>query len=112
MSSMFVPAAYRKDALINSAIRTVLEEFAPTVKRIGYTIGKDWSDEWSIFFRVVTADELTAQPVRQRVLFQEKVTSRIMDELDLPNLELWPHVRFKAESDVASQNDPDWTAIK
>lgn len=108
---MFVPTELRKDALIGAAIKTVMQEFSPKVKHIRYSIGKDWSDEWAIFFRVVVSDEFAADPVRQRVEFRNRITDRIMDELDLPNLDMWPHVDFRTESELAARNDKDWAPL-
>lgn len=108
---MFVPTQLRKDALLQAVIRTVLKEFSPEVKYIRYSIDKDWDGEWAIFIRVVLSAEVEAREVRERVEFQNRIRDRIMDEIDLPNLELWPHVNFRYESEnVAS--DPDWAPVK
>jgi hypothetical protein len=40
-----------------------------------------------------------------------RVISRIMDELDLPNLGMMPHFRFRTESEQAELNDPDWAPL-
>jgi hypothetical protein len=106
---MFVPPELRKDALINAAVRIVLQEMSPAVKHIRYHIAPDWTDEWAIFFRVVTSDD-AADDARRRAAFNNQVRGRIMDELDLPNLGLWPHFDFRTESDLAETNDPEWAA--
>jgi hypothetical protein len=106
-----IPAELRKDALINAAIRTVVQEFSPKVKHIRYNIGKDWSDEWAIFFRIVISDEVAARSVRQRVEFKNSVTNRMMEELDLPNLDMWPHFDYRSESEQSARNDPDWAPV-
>jgi hypothetical protein len=103
---MFVPTEVRKDAQINAAIRTVLSEESPWVRYIRYSIDKDWTDEWAVFFRVLLSDEV-AERSRLRDI-ASRVISRITDELDLPNLGMFPHFNFRTESEQAELNDPDW----
>jgi hypothetical protein len=107
---MFVPTQLRKDALIQAVIRTVVQAFSPEVKYIRYAIDQDWNGDWAMFFRVVLSAEVEAKEVRERVKFQNRIRDRIMDEIDLPNLELWPHVNFRYEGEPVDR-DPDWAPI-
>jgi hypothetical protein len=105
---MFVPTEVRKDAQITAAIRTVLSEEAPRVRYIRYTIDKDpTNDEWAVFFRVLLSDEVASRT--RRLEAGNRVISRIMDELDLPNLGMMPHFSFRTESEQAELKDRDWT---
>jgi hypothetical protein len=105
---MIVPVELRKDAKINAAVRTVLSEVSPWVRHIRYSIGKDWSDDWAIFFRVVLSDDAAYRHLRD---ISSRVTSRITDELDLPNLGMFPYFDFRSESEQAELNDPEWAAV-
>lgn len=106
---MFVPTELRKDVQINAAVRTVLKELYPSVKHIRYSIGKDWSDEWAIFFRVMLSDE--AMDSRRWSDVTERLMDRMMQELDLPNLGLWPYFDFRMEAEQAELRDPEWAAL-
>ncbi len=106
---MFVPTEVRKDPQINAAIRTVLAEESPSVRYIRYSIDQDWTGEWAVFFRVVLSDEVAGR-IRQFEVAR-RLTSRIMDELDLPNLGMMPHFNFRTESEQAELNDPDWAPL-
>jgi hypothetical protein len=103
---MFVPTEVRKDAQITAAIRTVLSEEAPRVRYIRYSIDQDWTGEWAVFFRVLLSDE--ASDLDRRIEIGDRVISRIMDELDLPNLGMMPHFSFRTESEQAELKGRDW----
>ena len=51
------PPAISKQTGIEAAIEATEKSLAPDVVRIRYEIGKDWSDEWAIFFRIVLTDD-------------------------------------------------------
>jgi hypothetical protein len=106
---LIVPVELRKDAQINAAIATVLGELSPWVRHIRYRIGKDWSDDWAVFFNVVLSDE--AADRRHLRDISSRVTSRITDELDYPNLGMFPYFNFRSESEQAELNDPEWSAV-
>ena len=103
---MFVPTELRKDALINAAVRTVLAEESPWVRYIRYSFDLDRTGEWAVFFRVVLSDEVASRT--RRLQTRNRVKSRVMDELDLPNLGTMPHFDFRTESEQAELKDPDW----
>jgi hypothetical protein len=106
---MLVPTELRKDAQINAAIRTVLGELSPWVRYIRYSIDQDWYGDWAVFFRVLLSDEVASRT--RRLETGNRVISRIMDELDLPNLGMMPHFDFRTESEQAELRDPDWTPL-
>jgi len=106
---MFVPIEFRKDAQINTAIRTALEELSPAVRYIRYRIDQDWTGEWAVFFRVVLSDEAADGDRLHEV--SSRVRSRIMDEIDIPNLGMMPHFNFRTESEQAELRDPDWAPL-
>ena len=106
---MFVPTELRKDTQINAAIQTVLREMSPWVRHIRYRIEKDWSDDWTVFFRVVLSDEAADRKHLRDVT--SRVRSRLTDELDLPNLGMFTVTSFRSESEQAELNDPDWAPI-
>jgi|HubBroStandDraft_6_1064221.scaffolds.fasta_scaffold597542_1 hypothetical protein len=106
---MFVPTEVRKDPQINAAIRTVLAEESPWVRYIRYSIAQDWTGEWAVFFRVVLSDEVISRT--RRLEITRRLSSRIRDEIDLPNLGIMPHFNFRTESEQAELKDPDWDPL-
>jgi len=44
----------------------------------------------------------------RRIEIGDRVISRIMDELDLPNLGMMPHFSFRTESEQAELKGRDW----
>jgi hypothetical protein len=103
---MFVPTEVRKDPQINAAIGKVMAEESSCVRYIRYSFDQDWTGEWAVFFRVVLSDEVASRT--RRLETGNRVISRIMDELDLPNLGMMPHFDFRTESEQAEMNDRDW----
>ena len=106
---LMVPVEFRKDAQINAAVRTVLQELSPMVKHIRFSIDQDWTSDWAIFFRVVLSDESTDLP--RWLQITSRLMDRMMEELDLPNLGMMPHFNFRTESEQAELNDPDWAPL-
>jgi len=103
---MFVPTEIRKDPQIIAAIGKVMAVESSCVRYIRYSFDQDWTGEWAVFFRVVLSDEVASRT--RRLETGNRVISRIMDELDLPNLGMMPHFDFRTESEQAEMNDRDW----
>jgi len=103
---MFVPTEIRKDPQIIAAINKVMAEESSWVRYIRYSFDQDWTGEWAVFFRVLLSDE--ASDLDRRIEIGDRVISRIMDELDLPNLGMMPHFSFRTESEQAELKGRDW----
>ena len=106
---MLLPTAVMKQPKINAAISTVLPEFKPWIRHIRYEIGQDWAGDWAVFFRVMLADETMKNPERFEMI--ERMNWRIIEELDLPNLGLYPYFDVRTESEQATLQDPSWAAL-
>ena len=106
---MFVPTEIRKDPQINAAIRAVMAEESSYVRYIRYSFDQDWTGEWAVFFRVVLSDEVASRT--RRLETGNRVISRIMDELDLPNLGMMPHFDLRTESEQAELKGKDWEPL-
>jgi hypothetical protein len=98
---MILPLPLTKQELIRSAIAVAMREFAPDVKRITYEISQDWTGEWALFFRVLISDEAAPD-------ITKRVTWRMTDLIDLPNLELFPYFTFKSLAEQAEHPEPVW----
>jgi hypothetical protein len=60
--------------------------------------------QWAIFFRVVLSDDATTDRLRE---ITNQVIWRMSEELDLPNLGLFPHFDFRSESEQAALNEAE-----
>jgi hypothetical protein len=106
---MFIPTEFRKDAQISAVIKTALAELSPQVRYIRYSIDQDWTGDWAVFFRVVIADEVGSRTGRLEI--GNRIRSRIMHDLDLPNLGMMPHFDLRTESEQAELKGKDWEPL-
>ena len=102
---MNMPSAATKQAEINAAVSEVVRLLAPEVVHIRYDIGRDWSGDWAIFFRVLLSDE--ASKTRLRELATE-VVWRLAERLDFPSLGLFPYHNFRSVSEQAVLREEAW----
>ena len=58
----YVPIGFVNQQDIDAAVRRATKALAPTVVRIRYDFGPDWTGDPSIFFRIVLADEAAKRP--------------------------------------------------
>jgi hypothetical protein len=102
---MYLPAAVTKQGEIDAAIDRVRQIVGPDVVRIRYEIGEDWSDQWSIFFRVVLTDEAAQHRLRN---VATKVVWELSRQLDFPAIGVFPYHNFRSESEQATLREPAW----
>jgi hypothetical protein len=103
---MYLPTAAAKRPQINAAIRETMTEFAPSVRRINYSIAQDWDGQWALFLRVLLSNEASERNNLREVV--PRVISSISDKLDIPALGLFPYFDFRSEGEQAKMNDPAW----
>lgn len=102
------PEFASKKPRIDAVVSAAVAELAPSVRYIRYEIQLDWTGEWAVFFRVVLSGDVSDRKRRQEII--TRVIHRLTDELDLPNLGMFPFFDFRSESEQASLKDPDWAA--
>ena len=102
---MHLPSALTKQAEIDTAIQRVQQAVGPDVVRIRYEIGKDWSGQWAIFFRVVLTDEAAKHRLRD---VATKVVWGLARQLDFPGMGVFPYHNFRSESEQATLQEPAW----
>jgi hypothetical protein len=102
---MYQPSAVTKQAEINAAVDRVRQIVGPDVVRIRYEIGKDWSGEWSIFFRIVLTDDAASRRLRE---VATKVVWELARQLDFPAMGVDPYHNFRSESEQATLREPAW----
>lgn len=99
------PPAISKESEIQAAIDATEKSLAPDIVRIRYEIGKDWSDEWAIFFRIVLTDDAA----KNRLLdAMNKVSASLRRQLDYPGLGVYVYHNFRSVSEQAVLREPAW----
>jgi len=102
---MIMPAVITMDPQIKAAIKEVVNLLAPDVVYIRYEIGKDWSGDWAIFFRVVLSDEAGAERLRE---VATNVVSRLAERLDFPSMGVFPYHNFRSVSEQEAIREEAW----
>jgi hypothetical protein len=107
MRVVILPRAYTQESEFAAAVAAVEEQLRPSVVRIRFTFGDDWSGERSVFFKIVLSDAATA---RDRLLDVTKRASAAIVEQVEPE-EQWgvfPYFNYRSQSEQAELNEPAW----
>ena len=96
---------FDKQASINAAVSEVVSLLAPDVVHIRYDIGRDWSGDWAIFFRVLLSDEASKKRLREVVT---QVVWRLAERLDFASMGLFPYHNFRSVSEQAVLQEEAW----
>lgn len=102
---MYLPSAVNKQSEIQAAINAVQRGLAPDVVHIRYEIGEDWSGQWSIFFRVILADDAAKHRLRD---VATKVVWGLARQLDFPSMGVFPYHNFRSVSEQKALREPAW----
>lgn len=100
-----VPSGTVKQPEINAAVTEVVRLMTPDVVHIRYDIGRDWSGDWAIFFRVLLSDE--ASKKRLRAVAKE-VAWRLSERLDFEALGLFPYHNYRSVSEQEALREESW----
>ncbi len=103
---MIVPTGIVRQAELAADVAAVGQELAPDVVRIRYDIGPDWSDEWSIFFRIVLSDDASREERLAEVT--RRATSRLLKEVKPAELGLLPYFSFRSQSEQEMLQEEAW----
>lgn len=102
---MYLPSAVSKQPEINAAVSEVVKLLAPDVVHIRYDIGRDWSGDWAIFFRVLLSDEASKTRLREAAA---QVVWLLAERLDFPSMGLFPYHNFRSVSEQAVLREEAW----
>ena len=102
---MVVAADLSKQTQIDAAEPDVVEELSPSVRKIRFDIGQEWSGQWAIFFRVLLSDDASEPNLRE---IAPRVVWRMSERLDLPGLGLFPYFNFRSEAEQEIVKDLAW----
>ena len=103
---MILPVVVQKQLQINAAITEVVKLLAPSVIRIRYDVGEDWSGDPAIFFRVVLSDEASRGSNRRDITTQ--VVTKLSEILDFQSMGIFAYFNFRGQSEQAEMKDPAW----
>jgi len=103
--AIHLPSTAAKQPEINAAISEVVGSLAPDVVYIRYDIGRDWSGDPAIFFRVLLSDEASKTRLRE---VATKVVWDLAKRLDFPSMELFPYHNFRSVSEQDVLREEAW----
>ena len=93
---MHPPSTGTKQPAISAAVSEVVTLLAPDVVHIRYDIGRDWSGDSAIFFRVLLSDEASKTRLRE---VTTKVVSGLAERLDFSSMGLFAYHNFRSASE-------------
>ena len=99
------PPALSRQSEIQAAIDATEKSLAPDVVHIRYEIGKDWSDEWAVFFRIVLTDDAAKRRLHE---VATKVERGLDQHLDFPGLGVYAYHNYRSVSEQAALREPAW----
>ena len=102
---MYLPSAVTKQPEINAAVSEVVRLLAPDVVHIRYDIGRDWSGDGAIFFRILLSDEATR--TRLRAVTTE-VVDLLAERLDFSSMGLFAYHNFRSQSEQSVLREEAW----
>lgn len=91
---------------IDAAIARVVEDMAPDVIRVRYSVGEDWAGSPAIFFRVVLSDN-ASRPSRLRRVTRQ-VSAAIGREVNPLDFGLEPYFNYRSASEQAELREEAW----
>ena len=93
---------------VAKAVDQVIANLGPEIVRVRYNIGEDWSGDPALYFRVVLADSVAVDD-KIFVDTADRVKATVWEQLQsLENWGLFPHFRFRSNSENTQLSDPKW----
>jgi hypothetical protein len=102
----YIPTGFVNQQEIEAAVQRAEQALAPTVVRIRYNLGADWTGDPSIFFRIVISDEFAKKPKLSDIA--QKVSLKLMNEVKTDEFGLHAYFNFRSRSEQADLNEPAW----
>src|SRR5579862_8117737 len=102
----YLPITADKKAEIDAVVAEVAKELAPRVVFIRYDIGKDWSGDWGIFFRILLSDAATRGSRLTRITSQ--VEKLLRERLKPEEMDVWAYFTYRSQSEQAELREKAW----
>jgi hypothetical protein len=90
---------------INTAVSEVEKLLEPDVVHIRYDIGRDWSGDWAIFFRVLLSDDASRRRLRE---IATQVVWQLSERIDFQSMGLFPYHNFRSVSEQKALREETW----
>ena len=91
---------------IAQAVQRAANALAPTVVRIRYDFGSDWTGDPSIFFRIILADEAARKAKLSETA--QTITLALLREVNAEEQGLHAYFNFRSLSELSKLNEPAW----
>ena len=91
---------------IAQAVQRAANALAPTVVRIRYDFGSDWTGDPSIFFRIILADEAARKAKLSETA--QTITLALLREVNAEEQGLHAYFNFRSLSEISKLNEPAW----
>jgi hypothetical protein len=103
------PAGYLSQEKLEAEIERVKQLLGPEVVRVRYSVGRDWSDESSLRFRIVLTDPASRPEVLRDVA--ERIDDILFNEQRPYELGMRMYTNFRSQSEQIQRDgiDRDWT---
>lgn len=101
------PSALLHQDEIAHGIETAAAALSSDVVRIRYEIGKDWSGDDAIFFRVLLRDSASKRSGLRAVA--RRASATITNEVQPGELGLQAYFNFRSESEQMALKEEGWT---
>jgi len=102
---MSLPSAVTKQPDIRTAVSEVERLLAPDVVQIRFDLGRDWSGDQAIYFRILLSDEASKARLRQ---VTTEVVRGLADRLDFAAMGLFAYHNFRSVSEQADLREEAW----
>jgi len=101
-----VPRGLVDQGKIKSSVERAERALQPNVIRIMYGLMLDWTDEQSLFFRIIISDAAAA-PSKLRETTQ-RIRRKILAGIRADELGLQTYFNFRSQTEQAKLRDPAW----
>lgn len=102
----YVPIGFVNQQDIDAAVQRAANALAPTVVRIRYDFGTDWTGDPSIFFRIVLADEAAKRPKLSDLA--QTVELILLREVKAEEQGLNAYFNYRSLSEQDNLKEPAW----
>lgn len=102
----FVPKGFVNQQDIDAGVQRAAHALAPTVVRIRYDFGADWTGDPSIFFRIVLTDEAAKKPKLSDIA--NTIALILTREVKAEEQGLHSYFNFRSASEQEQLREPAW----
>ena len=102
---MLLPSGIVQGSQINAVIADVCRQLAPGVVRIRFDVGRDWSGDDAIFFRILVSDDAARTRLRET---REKAVSMLESILTFETMGLRVYHNVRSVSEQEALREKSW----